>query len=55
MDDTKTPTFHGYVTPDYPGGPCHGCDPNDKRANSWMAVVGGHIYNLKTAMDVVAG
>ena len=53
MPDTKEPTFHGFLAREYPGGPCSGCAPNDDQAVSWMAVVDGHIYNMKTPMEVV--
>ena len=51
--ENKPPTFHGHIAPDYPGGACSGCEPDDERAVGWMAVVGGSIYNFKTPLEVV--
>ncbi len=53
MSETKLPTFHGHIAPDYPGGACPGCQPNDARVVGWMAVVGGTIYSFKTPLEVV--
>ena len=54
MDDIKPPTFHGHIAPDYPGGACPGCKPDDERAVGWMAVLDGSIYNFKTPSEVVS-